>query len=355
MAIGQFPPPLSGFSFITAAVVKALRDTCPVDTFDIAAPKKVTGVKKHASRILATGRACVGVIRARGGKSLVCYVACEGGLGLIYTLAVMIAALLRRLPIFLHHHSFAYIDRKRPIMQAILAIEAPVTHIFLCEMMRDAFEARYGRKTRSIILSNAAFVPLLSAPCRVASEANVVLGHLSNLTREKGLYTFLALIRRAIAAGLNVRAILAGPAELPEDRAAIEKAQGEFGAILDYRGPVYGREKDRFYQEIDAFIFPTTYVNEAQPTVLFEAQAAGCMVAAFDRGCIAQQVGAFGLVVSRQADFVEACLSWLSQTDCPAASRIERRVAIRDDYDRRHKAMAATLHRLFEIEPASAR
>ena len=41
----------------------------------------------------------------------------------------------------------------------------------------------------------------------------------------------------------------------------------ELAGALDYRGPVYDADKLRFYQDIDLFVFATTYANEAQPTV----------------------------------------------------------------------------------------
>jgi glycosyltransferase involved in cell wall biosynthesis len=59
---------------------------------------------------------------------------------------------------------------------------------------------------------------------------------------------------------------------------------------LDYVGPIYGDAKDTFFSDLDVFIFPTGYFNEAQPIVLYEAVAAGALVISVDRGAIREQI-----------------------------------------------------------------
>ena len=254
-----------------------------------------------------------------------CYVACEGDLGLVYTIMVLIAARGLGYPIALHHHSFSYIDQSRSLMRAVLFAGGDVLHIFLCSIMREKFERTYRRSVRSVILSNAAFVPPQVDEIPERQHGGLVLGHLSNLNREKGLYLYLDLLRSALKAGLDLRGILAGPAARAEDRAAIDQAVVELGARLDYRGPLYGADKDRFYRDIDVFVFPTQYQNEAQPTVLFEAQAAGNLILSFDRGCIAEQVGSNGLVFARESDFVGFAVAWLKDLAVAASVTEHRR------------------------------
>jgi acetyltransferase-like isoleucine patch superfamily enzyme len=337
VAIGQFPPPVSGFSHITACMVEVLRERRTVHSFDIAARRGSNGLAKHISRIAATARACVGLLRRRSSSST-CYIACEGELGLVYTLALVATARLAGYTIFLHHHSFAYIHHSRPLMRLLTRIDGDLTHVFLCEGMQRQFAARYGDVANGKVLSNAAFVaPLDRSAPPSGTEDTLIIGHLSNLTREKGLYIFLDLIRATVSSGQNVRAVLAGPVTLADDRAAIEEACRSLGDRLDFRGPVYGEEKNSFYSDVDVFIFPTQYINEAQPTVLFEAQAAGCKIASYDRGCIAAQVGTDGLLVPRAADFVATTLAWLRDAGPGLA---EGRETIRARYAARHRHAA---------------
>lgn len=56
-------------------------------------------------------------------------------------------------------------------------------------------------------------------------------------------------------------------------------------------GPVYGADKDRFYQQLDIFLFPTNYANEAEPLVVYEAMRRGVYVIACDRGAISEMLG----------------------------------------------------------------
>jgi glycosyltransferase involved in cell wall biosynthesis len=214
--------------------------------------------------------------------------------------------------ILLHHHSFAYITRPSALINAILAAGGKsLVHVFLGKDMERGFRETYAaRRIEGMVLSNAAFVP----PCAInetMADGPLVLGHLSNLTKEKGLHIFLDLLRAAVAKGVPVRGILAGPAAKPADRELIERARKDLDGRLEYRGPLYGGEKDAFYRDIDVFVFPTQYIHEAQPTVLFEAQAAGCKIISFDRGCILEQVQQDGLVMSQGSDFVAESLDWL--------------------------------------------
>ncbi|MGY3412382.1 glycosyltransferase involved in cell wall biosynthesis [Bradyrhizobium sp. GM5.1] len=72
-----------------------------------------------------------------------------------------------------------------------------------------------------------------------------------------------------------------------------------------------GKEKCDFYRSIDVFAFPTTYINEAQPTVVYEALTAGIPVIAYGRGCILSQVRGSGLVIPPTDAFVTPALAWL--------------------------------------------
>jgi glycosyltransferase involved in cell wall biosynthesis len=100
--------------------------------------------------------------------------------------------------------------------------------------MRHDFQSRYGVINKGCVISNAAFVPPVEFGFddEEDSENSLVVGFLSNLTREKGLYLFLDLLRAAAARGESIRGILAGPVALEEDRVAIVRAKDELGGGL---------------------------------------------------------------------------------------------------------------------------
>lgn len=310
--VGQLPPPIGGFSYISACVLKEFQRVHRVSVHNIAPVQGVVRISKHFSRLFRTLSACWDLATVKSLGSRVCYHPCDGGLGLIYSAAIVSAARLSDHKIILHHHSFQYIDRWKPLMRLLLWLSGDALHVFLCSIMRDRFEQTYNRITNSIVLSNAAFVELpTKSPPR--EDTRLVIGHLSNLTREKGLYRFLDLVREAAQLKLPVRAVLAGPVSSKLDQEAIEEAVSAFDGILEYRGAIYDADKVRFYEDIDVFVFPTEYVNEAQPTVLFEAMAAGCRIISFNRGCIANQFGEdHGLLIAQGQPFVTVATRWLS-------------------------------------------
>lgn len=344
LAIGQFPPPVHGFSYITRCLSDEVQQLRVVREIDITGSRKARGLLRHVSRALAAVGAAFSILRARR-EGATCYVACEGGLGLVYSWVVIAAARITGMPTLLHHHSFAYIERRSALMRLVVGTHPDICHIFLCCTMQGKFEAVYRRGGDGAVLSNAAFVPPDDgASDDVREEAEgLVIGLLSNLTREKGLYRFLELLRVAAERGVAVRGVLAGPVALDEDRAALARAQAELGDRLDYRGPLYGPDKAVFYRDIDVFVFPTDYANEAQPTVLFEALAAGCRIVSYDRGCIANQVEDDGLVIPRDRDFVAAAMDWLVLATRPRSMRGD----IITRYAARHARARGVIHGLF--------
>ena len=59
---------------------------------------------------------------------------------------------------------------------------------------------------------------------------------------------------------------------------------------VEYLGAVYDAQKERFYSQLDLFVFPTNYANEAEPLVIYEAMRQGVHVIACDRGSIAEML-----------------------------------------------------------------
>ena len=81
---------------------------------------------------------------------------------------------------------------------------------------------------------------------------------------------------------------------------------GEFGDAFDYRGRVLGPDKARFFDDIDVFVFPTRYTNEAEPLVVLEALRAGKPVIATARGCIADDLPMAAGAVFPEHEFIDA-------------------------------------------------
>lgn len=333
-AIGQLPPPVSGFSLMTARVIEDLARVTHVEVSDISAAADTRGIFRHASRLWRTIRTCVKMRYSRR-VCRVSYVACEGDWGIIYTIIVVVTARMSGYDIVLHHHSFGYINQNRLLIRLLLSMGGNIRHIFLCERMRSCFEARYRRSTNYSIVSNLTLVPPPVAVAAANPEAPLTIGLLSNLNRAKGLHIYLDLVRALHAEGRVFRAILAGPASI-EDRHRIEEVVVQTDGALTYWGALHGPKKDAFFFDIDVFVFPSLYANEAEPVVIYEARAAGALIVAFERGCIGTQIGQSDRIVRQADDFVQCALEYTREIDrslelCrrTRAARIEQYASLR--------------------------
>jgi glycosyltransferase involved in cell wall biosynthesis len=180
--------------------------------------------------------------------------------------------------------------------------------------MASALIERYGlEQSKMMVVSNAAYFAgssLIGRPAeRVDTEAPVRVGFLSNITFDKGFVEVFAVLERLRSLGVKYRALIAGPVA-PEAQPMFDKLC-DCAVDVEYRGKIYGDAKDQFYRDLDIFMFPTKYANEADPLVIHEALRAAVCVIACDRGSIAETLdhGA-GLSVSNDI-FVETAVSYI--------------------------------------------
>ncbi len=250
------------------------------------------------------------------------YLPLDHASGLYLNIATITMARLLKLRVILHHHVSSYLSHRDWRIAAIeRLLPRDSVHVFVCDRFRRDYARLYGERAGLLHVSNAAFVPMAGAaampgsplPNRTpaAGKARPLgIGHLSNLSAEKGLATLLAAFEALRAAGIEARLVLAGPCAAEADRARIADARRSHGDAVDYRGAVYGTDKERFYADIDVFAFPTHYPLEAEPLVVIEALDHGCPVVAIDRGCIGNLVGPRGgAVVKIGDDFTAAFVS----------------------------------------------
>lgn len=312
IVIGPFPPPMHGMANATASMAEQLQSRCNLHIADISPGALARGIFYHLMKAARVCRAAFSLLRYAGAKGATLYIPADAGLGMYYTTLFIILARLFRYRVFVHHHSFAYVDKRVPRM-AMLARCAgrEAVHIFLCPRMESRYRGYYPSARRHLTLSNAWHIaPAATPPTR--PDNFFVLGHLSNLGPEKGLYEVLDTFRALLARNKQAQLVLAGPPTTPETRKRIESAKKEFGDALDYRGPVFGADKDKFYRDIDVFLFPTRYPNEAQPYVVFEAMSQGVPSICYARGCLDGDLSeGGGLAVPVEANFVDVALSYL--------------------------------------------
>jgi glycosyltransferase involved in cell wall biosynthesis len=303
--VGPLPPPLNGFSSMCAAMLQTLRRAMPIEVFD-RSPGLTGGAVFQVLQFLKPLRYLASCF---GGRRGVLYVALSGGLGQIVDLMYVLIGRAFRQRIFVHHHSFAYINASSFLSRCFFAFVRDEAHIVLSRGMAAALKDRYELdSTKLHVVSNAAFSESASgefiALRQESTAAPLQIGYLSNITHEKGFVEFFEILATLQQQGIDFRAHIAGPVA-PESSAQFQTLLGA-AAYVEYCGPVYGEKKSQFYRQLDVFIFPTKYVNEAEPLVLYEAMDAGVYAIACDRGTIREMLtGDSGLVLP-PADVVNA-------------------------------------------------
>jgi glycosyltransferase involved in cell wall biosynthesis len=199
-------------------------------------------------------------------------------------------------------------------------------HIVLSEGMGRTLKASTREIKEVTVLNNAGLInpELLTIPLKTGYRP-IVLGHLSNLTAEKGIATVVELALAAKRRDIDIRLVVAGPVLDDVAEAAISTARSQLGPDFDYRGPTYAKDKLRFFGDISLFVFPTRY--DASPLVLFEAMAAGVPCIATDVGCISEDIaGSGGIAIGSQSEFVRQALQYLviASTNWPARAKSAR-------------------------------
>lgn len=292
--VAPLPPPVHGFSLISAAMLGRLQAQGAVEVFD-RAPPRVAGSRGAQLRRTVFGTLAgfgrfAGRLVSKRGRSL--YLALSGARGQWLDVGFLVLARLFRLPAFVHHHSFAYLNQPTLVARICMRASSTATHIVLCELMREKLTHVFGLPPdRVMVLSNAAFMPADdAAPSRPEKgrEGAVTVGFLSNITEEKGIFDVFAAVQAAERQGLDIDLLIAGPVESSIEvrfRAELAKCRA-----ARHVGPVYGDAKRAFLQSIDLLLFPTRYLNEAEPVTILEALRDGVEVLGARRGCIDDQL-----------------------------------------------------------------
>lgn len=313
--VGVFPPPVHGMATINAAVFERLREQGvePLK-LDLAAATLDRGWANRLGRVTKVARAFIAYASelARGGGQTM-YIGLSGGWGQMYESLFVVIARLRGARIFLHHHSFAYLDESFiPASVLIHLAGKSATHVVLCEIQERRLRDRYPIASRVRNLSNAAVMKQEPATLRFRTSLRRV-GFLGNISREKGIADVIAIAERLHAVNPSMHVEVAGPFENATVERDFRDAANRV-PLLKYTGPVYGFEKDAFLDSVDVMLFPSSYINETAPLVVYEAMSRGIPVIAKRRGCLADMIpNGAGICVCPEEDYAARALDCLLQ------------------------------------------
>lgn len=301
--IGPFPPPVHGMAAVNAAVRERLEEVeaRPI-VINLAAPNLDRSLAVRLRRLPRVLHGLCRLAFARCATDAALYMSVSGGFGKIYEALFVVVARLRKMRIFLHHHTYAYLDNRSRVAKLLFEVAGrQAVHVALSPGMAARLRSCY-RVCNVVPISNAVFFPPDRGQIGQVRHSLRTVGFLSNISQEKGIFEFLNLATALLDAGLPVRAKVAGPFQDADTEKRVRARLSDI-PTLEYVGPKFGAEKEAFFAEIDALIFPTH--DEAEPLTLHEAMSHNLPVIAYGRGAIPEIVGSdCGLVIDPAKPFV---------------------------------------------------
>ena len=315
VVIATLPPPVTGMTLATKIVVNCLMAGHGTLVHNWSDGREKKGGTWRFVKAVRSLSSVVYLVKWRNRSSRVMYTVANAGGGLYYNLLIIAVARLLQYRCVVHHQVFSYLHRFDWRMNLIAKmVGRSGFHVVLAPEMNQRFEDLYGRTNRQFILPNTIIMDsggMQAVLTRdIDSGKGMCIGHLSNLTMEKGLGHVIATFEALRSKQLDVRLVLAGPITGEREKSVIRQALKAHGSRIEYRGAVYGEDKAQFFRDIEVFLFPTQYRNEAQPLVIAEALSYCRPVIAFGLACIPSLVGQTGgVVLPCDADFAKVASS----------------------------------------------
>jgi glycosyltransferase involved in cell wall biosynthesis len=324
--IGTFPPPTHGMSVVNRAILDQLKSmgATPV-VIDVSTPNLGSCILLRLCRTLKVFFAMVRFASMLGLRDAKLYMSVSGGLGQIYEIYFAMMARLSGMKLFMHHHSFAYLYKRKLYTQILINVAgSSCVHVTLSKKMARQLKILY-KAPDPLSISNVVFQPCKKVVLNKSCKELTTIGFISNISSEKGVFEFLDLMTAIDAEKLSIKALLAGPFQNPNIEKAVYNRLAHTQSV-QYVGPKYGVDKDNFFDQIDVIVFPTRYFNEAEPLIVLEAMNRGIPIIAYGRGCIPEIVGEnCGKIIDMNDDFLPIALeqikTWQSDlTEFEAAS-----------------------------------
>lgn len=311
--VGAFPPPVHGMALINAAVLSKFRAAGiqPL-VLDVAADDLNRSFFARLSRFPKVLRNLFLLSKINAAGQLCLYMSVSGGMGQLYEFMFVMIARVRNMRVFLHHHSYSYLNRYS-LLTHLLACSSgrSANHILLSPRMKFLFRSLYGA-CNVYHVSNSAFLDLEASRRLLSNYDSIALGFIGNVTAEKGIFIFLDLVAALSGQFCSVRGKIAGPCQDSKTFQLLNERLAELPQI-EYLGPRYGAAKDSFYQSIDILIFPSLYFNEAEPVVLLEAISRGIPVVAYAVGSIPDVITSdCGILIEPREPFVPPAINAIS-------------------------------------------
>ncbi len=229
--IGTLPPPFTGRTIATANVIEALSKQGPVSIYSVSIGRRLSQWLFIPVKFSRSMGALIFLLFQSHVSLRTLYLVANHAGGLWYDVLLALVARAKGFKTVLHHQVYSYIrhyDLRMALLCRILGSEA--IHVHLSEGMATDFATVYQTSKKFLIVHNLADTRTKGAPVArdLKPDSSIALGHLSNLTLEKGLDSVIATFRAMHELRCNVTLTLAGPATGPEERRLIAEALKAF-------------------------------------------------------------------------------------------------------------------------------
>jgi glycosyltransferase involved in cell wall biosynthesis len=287
------PPPIQGHAVVSSAILERLKlfGGTNIVVHDIAPKVCKNRLVYHWSRISSVLLAAIRIIIEGRASNSIAYLVLESGGGILYNFILIGVCKFKRVNFVLHHHTAAhtkFFQTRFDILRKFAGQRC--THVVLTENMLHDLQNLYPGLAKVIVCGNAFLVD--PGPTPSSKQSVTRLGFLSNLTVDKGTLEVLSCFSQMRALGFDVHLTIAGPINEAEVENAVRTMQRICPTTFDYIGAISGVSKVDFFSNIDVFLFPSTYRNEAQPLVILEALSYSRVVIASTAGYIAEMLPA---------------------------------------------------------------
>lgn len=313
--LGPFPPPVHGMAWLNHAMREHMGTmNLEVSTIDLSASSLDRGwfARSTKWKKVLRGLAQYAWLVFQS-KTETLYLSLSGGYGQIFELLFVLIARVSKNRIVIHHHSFAYLIRRKVLTSLVCRCAGSrVLHISGCSTMSRKLQELYEVKNVEA-LSNAALVWLHFPRSGSTRRALRTIGFMGNISFEKGIAEFLDVAELLNKSGMPIRIVIAGPFQ---DLALENFVRDRLRSLptAEYVGATYGSAKYAYFSNIDVLLFPSKYDNETDPVTVYEAMASGVPVIAWDRGCLANVIApGSGVLIGRDKDFVTAAYSHIRE------------------------------------------
>ncbi|HDK8729417.1 TPA: glycosyltransferase family 4 protein, partial [Escherichia coli] len=291
----NLPPPLHGMSLINkkiyAEAQKYLKKIVVINSSPTVEHASISKLKKVYNYLLIIFK-YVNVLNSTDIKDSL-YRPINGGKGQVFDIVFLALAKIYRRKMFIHHHSYNYLNKKSILFTILNKVCGDDSvHIVLSEDMKEKLSRIYNIDfSRIRVLSNCAFIDNPNQGIQSVDEENQIIniGYLSNVTVNKGIDVFINICEELISRNLKICPKIAGPLNDSKSQKIIDDFCAKY-EYVKYFGPVYGEDKTRFLNDLDVFIFPSRYYNEAEPLVVYEAAASGNYVIGSEVGSMKEAI-----------------------------------------------------------------